>query len=151
MFSVFIFIFGFVFVFVNCFVSVFVNCFGFVFVSIFAFIVDFVFTFIYVFSFVFAFVHVLVFACACVVSSAMYPPGRRCTGAGPIFDSSLDEDDPNSVPIGSLVFFNAGSDEEARETVENDPYNDAGLFDSIFVARSVRCVWSVCALKCMYE
>ena len=63
--------------------------------------------------------------------------GRRCTGVGPIFDPSLDKDDPASAPVGSLVFFNAATDEEARETVENDPLNEAGLFESMFIARLV--------------
>ena len=86
------------------------------------------------FSFIFLVIFVLILIFVFVFALRDFP-GRRCTGAGPIFDSALDADDPKSVPIGSLVFFNAGSDEEARETVENDPYNDAGLFDSIFVAR----------------
>ncbi|CAM9473604.1 unnamed protein product [Ascophyllum nodosum] len=60
---------------------------------------------------------------------------KRCTGVGPIFDPSLDKDDPASAPVGSLVFFNAATDEEARETVENDPLNEAGLFESMFIAR----------------
>lgn len=60
---------------------------------------------------------------------------------GPLFDSNMAEDDPESKPIGSLVFFNAINDEEAKETAEGDPYNEAGLFDSVFIAR---CVFAMC-------
>lgn len=67
---------------------------------------------------------------------------RRSIGVGPLFDSNLAEGHPKSKPIGSLVFFNAINDEEARETAEGDPYNQAGLFDSVFVARYA------CVLPC---
>lgn len=70
---------------------------------------------------------------------------RRCVGVGPLLDSNLPEDDPKSEPIGSLVFFNAINDEEAKETAEADPYNQAGLFDSVFIARCV----SVCVCVCV--
>ncbi|CAN0408997.1 unnamed protein product [Ectocarpus sp. 12 AP-2014] len=60
---------------------------------------------------------------------------RRCIGEGPIVSSDLAEDSPRNKPVGSLMFFNAINDEEARETAEGDPFNQAGLYDSVFVAR----------------
>ncbi|CAB1101327.1 unnamed protein product [Ectocarpus sp. CCAP 1310/34] len=60
---------------------------------------------------------------------------RRCIGEGPILSSDLAEDSPRNKPVGSLMFFNAINDEEARETAEGDPFNQAGLYDSVFVAR----------------
>ena len=75
-------------------------------------------------------------------SSALF---RRCIGVGPLLDSNLAEDDPKNKPIGSLVFFNAINDEEAKETAEGDPYNQAGLFDSVFIARCV-CAFYVCIM-----
>lgn len=76
-------------------------------------------------------------------SSALF---RRCIGVGPLLDSNLAEDDPKNKPIGSLVFFNAINDEEAKETAEGDPYNQAGLFDSVFIARCV-CAFYVCIIS----
>lgn len=62
---------------------------------------------------------------------------RRCTGVGPLFDPAVDQSDPASEPVGSLVFFNAASDDEARGTVESDPFNEVGLYESMFIARQV--------------
>ncbi|CAM9851284.1 unnamed protein product [Ectocarpus sp. 4 AP-2014] len=64
-----------------------------------------------------------------------YEKTRRCIGEGPIQSSELAEDSPRNTPVGSLMFFNAINDEEARETAEGDPFNQAGLYDSVFVAR----------------
>lgn len=60
---------------------------------------------------------------------------RKIVGAGPIFSPDFEEGDPESKPLGSLVFFNAPDDDAARDLVENDPYNEAGLFESIYIAR----------------
>lgn len=62
---------------------------------------------------------------------------RRCITAGPIFDAAVEVGDPKAAPMGSVVFFNADNDEHARETTDNDPYNEAGLFESVFIARCV--------------
>lgn len=47
----------------------------------------------------------------------------------------MEAGDPKAVPLGSLVFFSSKSDELAKEFAERDPYNVAGLFDNVFVAR----------------
>lgn len=62
---------------------------------------------------------------------------RRVIGAGPLLSSDKEADDPEATPLGSLIFFNAPTDEFARDFAKRDPYSVAGLFDNVFIARFV--------------
>ena len=50
--------------------------------------------------------------------------------AGPLFRKDEEGD-----PIGSLVFINARNLDDAKAFVDQDPYNQAGLFESALVRR----------------
>ena len=60
---------------------------------------------------------------------------ERVIAAGPLHVATPEKTDPTSIPMGTLLFFNAADREDAIDFVENDPAALAGLYESIYVHR----------------
>ena len=60
---------------------------------------------------------------------------ERVIAAGPLHVATPDKTDPASVPVGTLLFFNAVDREDAIRFAEDDPASKAGLYETITVHR----------------
>jgi uncharacterized protein YciI len=60
---------------------------------------------------------------------------ERVIAAGPLHVATPDKTDPTSVPVGTLLFFNAADREDAIGFAEDDPAARAGLYETITVHR----------------
>lgn len=60
---------------------------------------------------------------------------ERVIAAGPLHVATAEKTDPKSIPMGTLLFFNAVDRDDAIDFVENDPAALAGLYESIYVHR----------------
>eukprot|EP00581_Thalassiosira_minuscula_P008002 CAMPEP_0183711714 /NCGR_PEP_ID=MMETSP0737-20130205/7147_1 /TAXON_ID=385413 /ORGANISM="Thalassiosira miniscula, Strain CCMP1093" /LENGTH=396 /DNA_ID=CAMNT_0025940281 /DNA_START=92 /DNA_END=1282 /DNA_ORIENTATION=- len=60
---------------------------------------------------------------------------ERVISAGPLHVATEDKTDPDSIPVGTLLFFNAADRDHAVEFVENDPASLAGLYETMTVHR----------------
>ena len=58
---------------------------------------------------------------------------RRVIAAGPIHLPTSVKDDPSSLPVGDLIFFNAEDRDDAVAFAENDPASQAGLYGDMRV------------------
>ena len=58
---------------------------------------------------------------------------RKVIAAGPLHLPTEIKDDPSSMPVGDIVFFNAMDRDEAVEFAENDPAGLAGLYETMRV------------------
>lgn len=58
---------------------------------------------------------------------------ERVIASGPLHLPTEFKDDPSSVPVGDLVFFNARNRTEAIDFAENDPAALAGLYETMRV------------------
>mmetsp|Transcript_3609 Transcript_3609/g.7862 ORF Transcript_3609/g.7862 Transcript_3609/m.7862 type:complete len:398 (+) Transcript_3609:136-1329(+) len=58
---------------------------------------------------------------------------QRVIAAGPIHLPTELKDDPSSLPVGDIVFFNAMDRDEAIQFAENDPASLAGLYGEMRV------------------
>jgi len=56
---------------------------------------------------------------------------ERVIEAGPLHIATKDKNDPDSIPIGNLILFNAYERDEAIQFAENDPCALAGLYDTM--------------------
>lgn len=61
--------------------------------------------------------------------------GERTIAAGPLHVATEEKMDPESVPVGTLMLFNAKDREDAVEFVENDPAAMEGLYETMSVHR----------------
>ncbi len=60
---------------------------------------------------------------------------ERVIAAGPLYLSTAFKDDPSSIPVGDVVFFNAPSREEAITFSENSPAALSGLYSNMKLHR----------------
>jgi len=58
---------------------------------------------------------------------------ERVIAAGPLHSLTSEKDDPNSVPVGDIIFFNAKDRDEALHFAENDPAALGGLYKTMGV------------------
>ena len=58
---------------------------------------------------------------------------RKVIAAGPLHLGTEAKNDPSSLPVGDIIFFNAMERDEAIEFAENDPSALAGLYDTMRV------------------
>lgn len=60
---------------------------------------------------------------------------ERVIAAGPLHRATAEKSDPESIPVGTLMLFNAVDRENAVEFLENDPAAAAGLYGTMTVHR----------------
>lgn len=60
---------------------------------------------------------------------------ERVISAGPLHVATSDKTDPKSIAMGTLLFFNAETRDDAIDFVENDPAAMAGLYESMALHR----------------
>ena len=60
---------------------------------------------------------------------------ERVIAAGPLHVATADKPDAKSVPVGTLVCFNAADRDDAVDFVESDPAARAGLYENMTVHR----------------
>jgi uncharacterized protein YciI len=60
---------------------------------------------------------------------------ERIIAAGPLHVATEEKMDPKSIPVGTLMLFNAKDRDHAIEFVENDPFALEGLYETMTVSR----------------
>ena len=60
---------------------------------------------------------------------------ERVIAAGPLHVATANKTDPESIAMGTLLFFNAVDRDDAIKFVESDPAAEAGLYESITLHR----------------